>query len=63
MAVTSISHISPQALTGLQEASPKPAAGQTGEAKQAKARPAIGGLLSGLTPSAAKLRTSPTGSG
>lgn len=63
MAVTSISHISPQALTGLQEAAPKPAAGQTGDAKQAKARPAIGGPLSGLAPPAAKPRTAPTGSG
>lgn len=63
MAVTSISHMSPQALTGLQEAAPTPAAGQTGDVRQAKARAAIGGPLSGLAPSAAKPRTSPTGSG
>ena len=62
MAITSISHMSPLALTGLQEAAPQPATGQTGDAKQTTARPAIGGPLSGLAP-AAKPRTSPTGGG
>ena len=62
MAITSISHMSPLALTGLQEAAPKPATGQTGDARQTTARPAIGGPLSGLAP-AAKPRTSPTGAG
>lgn len=63
MALSSISHVSPQALTGLEEAAPKPAAGQPGGSNQTKARPAMGGPLSGLAPSAAKPRTSSTGAG
>ena len=63
MALSSISHISPQALTGLEEAAPKPATGQAGGSNQTKARPAIGGPLSGLAPAAAKPRTSAPGAG
>lgn len=62
MAVTSISKVSPQALTGLQEAAPKPPTGQTGGATQTDPRRPIGGPLSGLA-SAAKPRSSPTGAG
>lgn len=63
MAFPSISHISPQALTGLQEAAPKPATGHPEGSNPTKARPAVGGPLSGLAPSAAKPRTSTPGAG
>lgn len=63
MALPSISHISPQALTGLEEAAPKPATGHPAGSNPTKARPAVGGPLSGLAPSAAKSRTSAPGAG
>lgn len=63
MAVMSISHISPQAPTGLEQSVPKPATGQPASTNPTKARPAIGGPLSGLAPSAAKPRTSAPGAG
>lgn len=63
MALSSISHISPQALTGLEAPAPKPATGKADGSNPTKARPPIGGPLSGLAPPAAKPRTSPTGAG
>lgn len=61
-----ISQVSPQALTGLtglEAPAPKPATGKADGSNPAKARPPIGGPLSGLAPSVAKPRTSPTGAG
>lgn len=63
MPLPSISHVSPQALTGLQETAPKPAAGQPAGSNPPKARPAVCGPLSGLAPSAAKPRASAPGAG
>lgn len=62
----SISQVSPQALTGLtglHEPAPKPATGKADGTNPTKARPPIGGPLSGLAPAAAKLRTSASGAG
>ncbi len=61
MALSSISHISPQALTGLEAPAPKPATGKADGSNPAKARPPIGGPLSGLAPSVAKPRMSASG--